>query len=247
MTETKYPMLYGFLDPNKNIKFTKLIEIFQDVSEIDAAKFGVSVPQLLVHGLTWMLRRYRVSIHRLPNALDGDFRVKTFACPIRNLYSRRKFELWCGENLLVEAYAWYVLIDFAVARPVRFDRCDIIKDHMDMFMSDGADVPEPKVESVESPTISKGYDVRWQELDLNCHTNHSVFFTWALETVPKDIENHMVPCSVEVEFLHQIPFGSVLVETQEAECETGQRKFFHSIKTDGREAGRVLSIWKELQ
>ena len=247
MTEIDYAMLYGFLDPNKNVKFTKLIEIFQDVSEIDAAKFCVSVPQLLEHGLTWMLRRYRVTVHRLPSGADKGFRVKTFATPVRNLYSRRKFELWCGEELLVEAYAWYVLIDFAAAKPIRFDRCEILKNNMNMFCTDTNEVPEPRVQSLNEPMVSKDYEVRWQELDLNRHTNHSVFFTWALETVPKDIENHMSPHIVEVEFLHQIPFGLVTVETEELQGQSSGRQFLHSIKTGGREAGRVYSFWEELK
>ncbi len=44
-----------------------------------------------------------------------------------------------------------------------------------------------KVQELTDPQIKETWKVRWQDLDVNDHTNHAVFFSWALDTVPDEV------------------------------------------------------------
>ena len=86
MTEIDNLIPFSGIDPRGRIKFSVLLEMFQEMADIDASKFGLSVRQTLAHNITWVLRKYRIDLARYPVKEDCSIRIKTYAEPFRNLF-----------------------------------------------------------------------------------------------------------------------------------------------------------------
>lgn len=245
MTELELPLQYSGVDPKGRVKFSVLLEMFQQMADVDASKYGLSIHQTLKHNVTWVLRKYRVELKRYPTQASGALRIKTYAEPYRNLFSLRSFKLWdsYGE-FLGSAYTWWVLLDFARKRPIRLDKFELVKALWENVTGQFPD--DVKIGDVGAPTIEETWKVRWQDLDMNNHTNHTVYFGWALDAVPEEVPATMEPAFVEAEFLHPIPRTRVRCLTQETESQKG-RAFLHSIRhiEDETEYAKFYSQWLE--
>ena len=135
------------------------------------------------------------------------------------------------------------MIDFIKQRPIRLDKCELMKAFMDRLTDDLPD--DVKVPEVTAPGIEERWKVRWQDLDVNDHTNHAVYFNWALDTVPDEVPEKMEPVFVEGEFLRPVPRTRVRCLTQELPLEEG-RCFLHSLRhlEDDTEYAKLSSRWK---
>ena len=243
MTELDNVLPYSGIDPRGRVKFSVLLEMFQQMADADASKFGLSVYQTLEHNITWVLRKYRIELESYPTAESGNIRIKTYAEPYRNLFSLRSFKLWDSHGkFLGSAYTWWVLLDFAKQRPMRLDKCELMKAFKERISEELP--PDVKIPAVTAPTIEETWKVRWQDLDMNDHTNHTVYFSWALDTVPDEVPQFMEPVFVEGEFLHPVPRTRVRCLTQETETEKG-RAFLPSLRhlEDDTEYAKLYSRW----
>ena len=244
MTEIENAIPFSGIDPRGRVKFSVLLEMFQEMADIDASKFGLSVSQTMEHGVSWVLRKYRVDLEKYPSKESGSLTIKTYAEPYRNLFSLRSFKLSDAKNGYIgSAYTWWVLVDFAKMRPLRLDRYEQMKPFMSRITEE---LPEDvKVPPVEAPSLEELWKVRWNDLDVNDHTNHTVYFSWALDSVPDEVPEKMSPVFVEGEFLHPVPRTRVRCLTQEVPSAEG-REFLHSLRhsEDDTEYARLLSRWK---
>ena len=94
MTELDLAVPFSGIDPRGRVKFSVLLEMFQEMADVDASKYGLSVRQTLEHNITWVLRKYRIELEKYPTKESGDIHIKTYAEPCRNLFSLRSFKLW---------------------------------------------------------------------------------------------------------------------------------------------------------
>ena len=244
MTELENVLPFSGIDPRGRVKFSVLLEMFQQMADADASKYGLSVRQTLEHDITWVLRKYRIDLEKYPTKESGQIIIKTYAEPFRNLFSLRSFKLWDARGeFLGSAYTWWVLLDFIKQRPIRLDKCELMNAFMEQLTDE---LPtDVKIPAVTAPTMEEPWKVRWQDLDVNDHTNHAVYFNWALDTVPDEVPDSMAPVFVEGEFLHPIPRTRVRCLTQELPCEEG-RGFLHSLRhqEDDTEYAKLSSKWR---
>ncbi|MDO4953111.1 MAG: thioesterase [Synergistaceae bacterium] len=244
MTERDFEFSLGAIDPCGRIKHKYLLEIFQEMAEIDAAKYNFAVFQVLERKMTWVLRSYRIDFQRYPCREDRILKIKTYAEIYRNLFSLRTFEVRNAEGkLLGAAKTWWVLIDLERKRPLRLDRIDGTEKFLAKISEDYPD--EVKIPKIEKSDFKFPWQVRWQDLDVNDHTNHTVYFSWVLESVPFDVPEKYAPVFAEAQYLKPVPRESIICLTREIPSE-GSRRFLHSLKSEeGTEYARLWSVWKK--
>lgn len=244
MTELEIPIPFSGIDPRGRLKLNVLLEMFQEMADVDASKYNLSVRQTLEDNVTWVLRKYRIDIKSYPTKESAAIKIKTFAEPYKRLFSLRTFQFWDSkDNFLGSASTWWVLIDFIKQRPIRLDKSD----YMSAFNEQISDeLPKDvKVPPLTNPQLSEIWKTRWQDLDVNNHVNHAVYFSWVLDTVPEDIPEKMSPIYLEAEFLRPIPRTRVLCLTEKRDSELGL-SFLHSLRhiDDESEYAKFLSIWQ---
>lgn len=243
MTEIDNEIPFSGVDPKGRLKLAVLLEMFQEMADIDASKHNISVRQTLEHNITWVLRNYRIDLEKYPTKESESIRIQTYAEPIHNLFSLRTYKLWDSKGVYLGIVStWWVLIDIIKQRPLRLNKCEL----MDTFTEQlTEELPiNVKVPKLTNAQIEEVWKVRWQDLDVNDHTNHAVYFSWALDTVPNEVPENMVPVFVEGEFLRPIPRTRVRCLTEEVQTEKG-RLFLHSLRhvENETEYARLLSHW----
>ena len=62
MTELENVLPFSGIDPRGRVKFSVLLEMFQQMADEDASKYVLSVRQTLEHDITWVLRKYRIDL-----------------------------------------------------------------------------------------------------------------------------------------------------------------------------------------
>ena len=155
MTDLEIRIPFGAIDPKGRLKFGFLLEMFQEMADVDASKFNLSVRQTLKYDLTWVLRKYRIELQKYPIKEDRKLRVKTYAEPYRNLYSLRSYKLWNENgNFLGSAYTWWVLVDINKQRPVRLDKSELMSNFAECFTEEfPKDVSVPELTSAKLEEI----------------------------------------------------------------------------------------------
>jgi acyl-CoA thioesterase FadM len=95
------------------------------------------------------------------------------------------------------------------------------------------------------PAAAGTFRVRWSDLDLNRHANHTRYVEWALEAVPPDLRERGRLAGLGIDFLAEARLGDEVAA--EAEAVDGGLTFLHRIlrPADGRELAVLRSAWTE--
>ena len=89
------------------------------------------------------------------------------------------------------------------------------------------------------------FHVRRNELDLNGHTNHTVCFEWAIESIPDPTCDDYKPMELDAEYLAPIKRTRVAVRTKKI-CQS-PLKFAHTITAEdtGAISARLVTAWRK--
>jgi medium-chain acyl-[acyl-carrier-protein] hydrolase len=224
-------------------KLVAILDYLQDAASEHAAKLGVSLARLQQKHMTWVLVRQWLRMRRLPEQ-GSRIILETWPAGPRQLYALREFQLRdeTGEPLGEACTSW-LLIDIPTKRPLRLDK------HLPHYPCEpelqfGAGPSSPP--QLEHSELSKHFDVRFQDMDINRHVNNTTYVEMALETVPDQILSGFMPVEMRAGFRGEAFFPDEVV------CETGplaeqpQPSFLHrlTLRSTGKELARVISCWQ---
>ncbi|MDR3281017.1 MAG: hypothetical protein LBT23_10935 [Synergistaceae bacterium] len=242
MFERNFTIPYYGLDMYNRVKPGVLLQFFQETAALHAGTVNIGVDDLMKRDLTWVLRRYRVNVNRYPGR--GELLVRTWFEPQRNLLSVRMFEVKDADgNVIASAWSSWIVVDLKKGRPVRLDRA-----LPDAYFKVSEPTGEPisgDVPGIEGePDFERRFDARRSELDLNGHTNHTVYFEWALESIPDEEIAGFYPTTFDAEFLVSVKREQVSAVTKK----TGENplRYSHSILINetGALSARLETVWE---
>lgn len=239
LLEASYSIPYGGIGPDGRMKLPVLLDVLQDMADRDAARMSMTVSDLIEKGVSWVLRRYRVTVRRYP-LHESILSVRTWHGPVRNLYSLRAFHVEDQYGDVADAETSWILIDTAKGRPLRLDRHSTpfyVAESVPMSMD------LPPLPEVTEWREERSFSVRRWDLDRNNHVNNAVYFAWAVEAVPEDVASSRTLRRVEGEYYRPTEGrGDIRVRT----CLSGAGRgiFRHSIVgPEGDEKARFLTEW----
>lgn len=228
--------------PGGGLKVWQMLQFFQEAATFHASSLGAGVHDLRERGFTWVLRRYRITLHRA--AMSDDVAVRTWYEPHKNLLSVRMFELNDASGALcASAWSGWLVLDLASGRPLPLDRGlpQAYFDNTDPVN----DTDPPKMRVSECADV-RSYRARMSELDANRHTNHTVYLDWALDSVPDDVAETMQPVYIDAEYVRSVQRDSVVSAVRRVDDPSGAA-FEHQMKTEeGQEVFRAKTVWGEL-
>lgn len=194
------------------MKIGLLLEFFQEAADLDSIRMNMSVEDLQKHDMTWVLRRYRIHVSHYPGR--ENLTVRTWHEPHRNLLSLRTFEVEDGNGRTIGgAWSSWILLDRKKNRPLRLDRA-APKEYYDFAEPTGEGVFDDIEPMGDDFDIEKTFQVRWQELDVNSHTNHTVYYAWALESVPDEVVRSCLPVELDAEYLASVGHENIVLRTK---------------------------------
>jgi hypothetical protein len=137
------------------------------------------------------------------------------------------------------------VVDLGRGKPTRLDRVLPVE-----YYENAGNVEQGEIGGVEAPGGGTGgecflraFRVRLHELDLNGHTNHTVYFDWAAESVPDEVSLNLSPIRLDAEFLAPVPREEVTVRSQRVSGDP--ISFSHSVAlcASGAETARLVTVW----
>lgn len=220
-----------------------LLNIFQDMASEHAARLNISGVDLAKQNYKWVITRYRIFFLRSIAWLEP-VRVQTWRTPHKNLYEIRQFRIYdSDQNPVVTATGEWVMINSHTQKPVRLDR--FLPGEL---LNTDPPGPLPFQEIILPDTFDRQaeFTVRFQDMDLNHHTNNGVYAGWAVETVPLAFLQRYACRSLDISFHQESVLG------QEVSCftrilEKDQRaETIHKIirKRDHTLLSRLRIIWE---
>lgn len=190
------------VDVNSELRLSALLRFCQELSGRHLSVLELPYEKLRNEGMVFLFTRTGVKVHRMPTHRDI---VKFITRPCGTVGSQfyREFELWAGEELLLEVLQSSVTVNpdsHKILRPKVFLEHGFyqgdLKNTLEKF-----DLPEGMVQVGERL-------VRYSDLDYNRHMNNAIYADVFLDFLPdaaqrrlKDFQIHYVRESLEAETL----------------------------------------------
>jgi acyl-ACP thioesterase len=221
-----------------------LLNYLQDSAGEHAGRLGLSVIDLFKRGLTWVLSRYHVRVHRYP-ALGARLEVTTWPSGKRGRFATRDFEVadGAGGPVLSATSSWMVL-DLAQKKPIDVEGVVGLTYAIEKRALDDpfASLPVPAARDAEAR-----FRVEASRLDWNRHVNNAVYVQWALEAVPPDVLLARRPVDLEVSYRAEAFYGDEVLSAVQRLPEDGSGPaFLHQIlnAATGAELARLRTRWE---
>jgi acyl-ACP thioesterase len=222
-----------------------LCRFLQESAGNHAQDLGVSIDTLLSQGITWILSRFHIKIHRCPRWRER-IRIETWPSNAMGCYVFRDFKIFNDQDeLLISASSIWLIIDVKRRVPLR------IPEHIvEMRVTDRERALSDSFDTIWRPeqvSLEKRFSVRCSDLDLNQHVNNVSYVEWAVETVPDNIwQTHQIT-EIEVSFRAEGLYGNVVISQSGQTEEDGQPLFTHRIirESDGAELFLARTRWEQ--
>jgi medium-chain acyl-[acyl-carrier-protein] hydrolase len=223
-----------------------MLNYLQDTAAAHSSRFGYSIAELLVRNMTWVLSRYHISVRHYPSVGDT-ISVSTWRSAIEGMFALRDFEVSdsCG-NILATATSSWVIMNLETKRPVKLET--VITDYPLVARRALTDdfAPLPRMENHSGEELFK---VRIADLDMNRHVNHTVYVEWALECIPREIQEGFCLAELEVGYRAEAFYGDTVLARVALAQQENPAIFWHQLvnQQSGKELTRLKTTWKQLQ
>lgn len=184
---------------------SRILCFFQDIAMWQSEDLGVGLKYLEEKNFAWVIVRYNIKIHKYPRYMDT-VRIETYPDHNRKLYYFRKFIMYSEEGeCLIEADSSWMLID------KKNETLRLMTEEMQKVYG----YKDEEYEKIEFAGISKikesdnerTFQVRYSEIDSNLHVNNTVYLSWAIETMLKEVVVNYEINNIEVQFKKEAKYG----------------------------------------
>lgn len=218
-----------YTDVNKRLFIKTLCDLFNDMANEQTLRLGVDIDTFHAQGITWMLHKIHILIHRMPEKGER-VQLETWPSGTDRLFAIRDFQVLseAGEQLVKLTSEWMV-IDLERRRPVRLPESvvnltrhceDVVRDLG--FELDAKSLP---LQYAGSRRFVASYD----NIDFNLHVTQASYVGWICNSLPYDfLKSHRL-MELEVIYEHEILPENEVESRYEMQQEAEKTTLFHRI------------------
>ncbi len=223
-------------DVNSKLKLLSLLEFFQDMADMHAAKYNFGYEYCKANNFGWILTHYHIKINEMPSWSDT-ITIDSWPSHLKRIACRRDFCVHNKDKIAIQAATQWVTITLDTHKPIS------IKEHMPHLVcleEFAIETNFSKIPDIITPHIVKQFPVYIHNIDTNNHVNNSVYFLWAYEGFNHDWSLNKELKEIEIQFKNETFLSdTITVTTQIIENVATQ-----SITTqDNKEVARVRTTW----
>lgn len=229
--------------PNDEARPSAILNWLQEAAEGHAATVGLGATDLLRRGRTWVLTRYHLELLRSPRRGEH-LAVSTWPSGRAAPFATRDFEVAdaAGERVLRATTSW-AMLDVATMRPV--NPADVLpEDFVRPVRALESNFPSlPRLAAAEGEVT---LPVMLRDLDVNVHVNHTVYVSWAVESLPLEVLRGHRLHGLEINYRAAARYGDTVVSRRGPRTEEdGDLVFVHGIvhAGTGAELTRLRTRW----
>lgn len=223
-----------------------LCDLFNDTAEAQTEIYGVDVDTLNAEGLTWMLHRLHIQLHKMPHKSEDVF-IETWPSGIDRLFALRDYQMLReGGELLVSATSEWMCIDLKKRRPVRLSE-KVVE------ISVGHQIQKVKIPSILNTketdwemTGGRDFAATFDNIDFNGHVTQASYMRWITNSLPFEFLKEHVLTEIEVVYEQEILPDSNIHSNYRLEEKSGETWVYHQVKDEPNERTHcvAISIWK---
>ncbi len=187
-------------DSQGKLTLLSLANYLQDAADRHAIQLGVGMPALAELGLSWVLHRMKITIHRWPGLAEA-ISVETLPSGLERVYVYRDFRVYDHQGvLLITASSTWLVFDTvkrSLAAPAAYFQA-IFEPyrHLPFLARPTRKFPPLRSDNVLRTVLR----ARHNEIDTNAHVNNSVYFQWLLEPLSAEFLASNTCDEVEIQF-----------------------------------------------
>jgi len=241
----KYTVRSYEIDSFGKVSVMGICNYLQDIAGSHAARLGVSVEDLFLRKMTWVLSRLHIRVYKYP-LWKEEIRIETWPSGVHGRFALRDFQIFDKNDTLIgDATTSWMLINFNTNKPISMP--DFITNIKIPDRNRAIADPFEKIPVLEKENVVKNFNVRLSDLDINQHVNNVNYIEWAVETIPLTIWQKYRLSELEISFRAESNYGDRIVsQTQHIENDTRQI-FLHRLlrESDQREVAVLKTRWKK--
>lgn len=238
--------IYNHYTNYKGRLFIKtLCDLFNDVAEEQTVIYGVDVDTMNREGMTWMLHRLHIQLHKMPQHSE-EVIIETWPSGIDRLFAVRDYRMLRnnGEVLVLATSEW-MSIDLNRRRPTRLSEkvIDISTSHRieKVVLPSILDEKEPE----PSMTECRDFTATFDNIDFNGHVTQASYMRWITNSLPFEFLKNHILVEVEVVYAHEIMPDSHIHAEYAIEEKGDKIIVSHRLKNEAETLvhGRAKTIW----
>jgi len=205
---------YSDMNHDLGLKPYALLNFLQDIASENAEELGFGYTFMSQNNLAWFLIKYRMEFENYPIGVY-DLTIKTEPRGYNKLFAYRGFELYDKEVLLGKVFSVWSVVDINTRMTVPV--ANVITDNPKMVAYEKRedDLAFSKIRPSATPTISKEFEVRYNDLDVNGHANNGNYIIWALEPLDFGFKSEHKLKTLDLMFKKEAKYGEkVIVEVE---------------------------------
>lgn len=211
------------VDQTGKATLPSICALFQEVAGNHALDLNFDITQLHEQGLTWVLHRMDIKIHRYPNWREN-ITIETWPAAGDALRAYRDYRILDedGEEIGV-CLSYWMMINLKSRKPTRMP-----KEVLDLRLSDIDHVLPIKTDRLKpfkEADVKKKFVVRKSDVDMNEHVNNARYVEWLMETYDED-KAYLIK-NIDIIFMKES--GAKEIITSERKIEEHQN-YLHQLK-----------------
>jgi len=188
---------------NARMRMSSICSYFQEIAGMHATHLDVGYHFMQQTGKVWVLSRLFVNISEIPGWRQ-EFFVETWPLGIERIFYRRDYRIHDGENTLITAASYWLLLDLKTRRPTVVPIPDeVIKANEGRFAMTMPSSGFPAV----NPDRTETHNVKYSDLDQNRHVNNARYVEWIFDLLDPLVLEKKSPAFFSIEYKHEVKAG----------------------------------------
>lgn len=241
MFEEKIQVKYSEIDYKQAVKPSAILNFFQDMASENAENLGFGYSFITKKSLAWFLLKYRIEFVKYPVGVCN-LTLKTQPRGYNKIFAFRNFEICDGQELLARASSCWALVNTVSGKMANIGEALEYNSGMPLYEKQSVDLDFEKISVPSRIDVESVFDIRYDDIDVNCHANNCNYIIWALEPLGFDFRSSHYIKTMDIVFKKEIKFGGKVLSQIEIIDENHSLHVLKNFDT-GEELCLINIVW----
>ena len=201
-----FKIRYSEMDFDLVLKPSVLLQFLQDLASDNAQSLGFGYSFNIQNNLAWFLLKYHIEFTDYPKNLY-ELDITTTPRGYNKLFAYRDFEILHNGTTIGRATTTWGLVDFNTRKMTNIAEKIVNNPHLTPHIKKEDDLTYGKILPLEKIDFEKIYEIRFDDLDVNCHVNNSNYIVWAFEPLDFNFRKNKKLKTLDMVFKKEIQYG----------------------------------------
>ncbi len=222
---------YSETDQNLAMKPYALLNFLQDIASKNAEDKGFGYSFIHPKNYAWFLLKYRMEFEEYPFDVQ-ELTLTTEPRGYNKLFAFRDFELSRGEKVLARMSSMWSIVDVENRTMVPVGQALENCPYMPPFEKRDGDLAFSKIGQIKEPVLTKEFEVRYNDLDVNGHANNGNYIVWAFEPLSFEFKNTHKIKTLDMVYKKEAKYGEKITSLLEFKDD---KTTLHAVKNSQNE------------